>query len=113
MLDKILFAYHILILLVKNLWEKVGENTFNMALLLGSMFFYFTAYSGEDEAVKVLALIFVKIAVYLNISDIYIYFLGTTGRKINSEVFDQNNSASAIYISGFRVALAISLLQAI
>lgn len=113
MLDSIHFYYSLISLWIKSKVSKLNEHAFNLALLAGAVAYMAHAYTGENEAYKVISLIILKVALFINISDLYIKFLGSVGRDINSEVFDQNNNATAIYISGFRIALAIVLLTAI
>ena len=112
-MEGIQFAYYMTKAWIQNNWNRINEHAFTTIMLLIATGMMFHSYSGTVEAYRVISLIVLKVALFLNISDLYVKFLGSLGRDLNKEIFDDNNVASAQYISGFRIALAIVLLSVI
>ena len=89
--------------------KRLNEHAFNLLVLIVGIVSTYLTVGGEHERLQIIAILFLKIGIYLNLGSLFVEFLNGLGRDMKKEIFDEHNVAAAIFIAGFWIGLAISI----
>lgn len=87
----------------------INEHVFSTIFLICTSLLTWYSIVNEMQALQVIALMLLRVSLFLSLGSIFITFLNGIGFSINKSIFSEGNVASAIMIAGFWIGLAISL----
>jgi len=90
----------------------INEHVFSTIFLMCTSSLTWYSITHEMQALQVIALMLLRVSLFLSIGSIFIKFFNGIGFSVNKEVFEEHNVAAAITIAGFWIGLAIALAAA-
>lgn len=87
----------------------INEHWFNVVFLAVAVLGTYLSYTYEVQQLQILALLLLRVGIYLFTGSCFITFLNGIGFDVKKEIFEENNSAAAILTAGFWIGLAVAI----
>lgn len=93
--------------------SKINEHVFNLLVLTAGIFSTYLTVLGSNDRLQILAILLLKIGIYLNIGSLFVAFLNGVNYDIKKEIFEESNVAAALFVGAFWIGLAITIFTGV
>jgi len=98
---------------MKELISKLGDNTFNFIYLAISAILVYISFVYGISYLQIISIALVKVGIYTFTSTWLVRFLNGLNCNIYEEIFEKQNIAAALLVSGLLLGLSIVIAIAV